>query len=348
MDLISKTDRDDLEINSWERAIIWGALTLRASNVNYADNLGADSYPYKNAVRIALSRSIVDGALTANLKIEATFPYHSVDALSSGGDFLLGLMQFYDGTAEAYIGNACSFIASQGYKTTDGGSGLPDDPPYIDTLESYFCWCCWQAELSLLSPLPSQLLPITVDFFEETRPNATLKIVANIPIDYEAFRESENLICSCLPFSTQLSPAGLRAFSWDEITRKPTFSDVATSGDYNDLENTPSIPSSLEELARFNELVRSINNTAPDPVTGNVDLTLNVGSVDWGNVNNKPTFSDVTLLRIMGAKISLETSRCRCDRFKQCRWGKLRRRGAHPHHPTVSFTANHPRIYDFG
>ncbi|WP_035827953.1 hypothetical protein, partial [Crocosphaera watsonii] len=91
------------------------------------------------------------------------------------------------------------------------------------TLESYFCWCCWQAELSLLSPLPSKLLPITVDFFEETRPNATLKIVANIPIDYEAFRESENLICSCLPFSTQLSLAGLRAFSWDEITKKPCY-----------------------------------------------------------------------------------------------------------------------------
>ncbi|MDJ0661578.1 MAG: discoidin domain-containing protein [Crocosphaera sp.] len=231
--------------------------------------------------------------MTANLRIEATLPYDSVDGLTSGGDFPVGLYEFHSELTEIYAGGTCSNLASEGYKITNGGSGLPAEPSYIETLEQYFVWVCWQAELSLLSPLPSQLLPITVDFFEESTPNATIKVVANIPIDYEAYKDCENLVCSCLPLSSQISPAGLRSFSWEEITGKPTFEDVAFSGDYSDLTNTPSIPSSLDELNRFNELIRTINNTAPDPVTGNVDLTLDVGSVDWANITGKPTFSTV-------------------------------------------------------
>lgn len=295
MDLISKSDRDNLELNSWERAIVWSALTLRASNVQRADSIGDNDYPYRNAVRISLSRKITDGALTATLKIEATMPYNSVNALVSGGEFLYGLLEFYQGSPEDYIGGACSDISSLGYTVTSGGSGLPADPATMDTLEAYFAWCCWQAELSLLSPLPSQLLPITVDFFEESSPSASLKIVANVPIYYEAYKHSENLVCSVLPFSAQLSPAGLRSFSWEEITNKPSFADVSTSGDYADLANTPSIPSSLDELTRFNELIRTINGNAPDPNTGNLDITLDVGTVDWINVTNRPNFADVSV-----------------------------------------------------
>ncbi len=295
MELIDKTERDDLEINNWERAIVWSALVLRASNVQHAENLGDDSYPYKDAVRLSLSRKIVDGALTATLKIEATMPYHSVDALSSGGSFLVGLLQFHDEEPEIYIESSCSFIAQGGDKVTPEGNGLPDDPPYIDTLELYFVWCCWEAELSLLTPLPNQLLPITVDFFEESQPNASIKVVANIPIDYEAYKQSHNLVCSVLPLSSQISPAGLRSFSWEEITNKPTFSEVATSGNYDDLANTPSIPSSLDELNRFNELIRTINGNAPNPNTGNIDITLDVGTVDWVNITNRPNFADVSV-----------------------------------------------------
>lgn len=293
MDLISKAERDDLELNSWERAIIWSALVLRASNVAYAENPGNEDYPYKNAVRINLARAIVDGALTANLRIEATLPYNSVDALGSGGNFLLGLYQFFEGEPEPYVGANCSQLLSYGYKVTPHGLNAPNEPEYIETLEKYFVWCCWEAELSLLSPLPNKLLPITVDFFEESTPTATIRVIANIPIDYEAYKDCENLVCSCLPLSSQISPAGLRSFSWEEITGRPTFNDVAFSGDYSDLTNTPSIPSSLEELNRFNELVRTINGEAPDPTTGNVDLTLDVGSVNWTNVNDKPNFTMV-------------------------------------------------------
>ena len=295
MELIDKVARDILELDSWERAIVWSALSLRASNVSYASSPGNEQYPHTNSVRIALSRAINDGALTANLKIEATLPYNSVAGMSSGARFIDSLQELYSGLAVHFTGEKCSILSGLGEKVTDGGTGLPTEPDYVNTLEKYFLWVCWESELSLLSPLPSQLLPITVDFFEESQPSATIKVVANVPIDYEAYKDSENLVCSVLPFSAQLSPAGLRSFSWEEITNKPTFADVATSGEYDDLSSTPSIPSSLDELNRFNEVIRTINGNAPDPNTGNIDITLDVGTVDWVNVTNRPNFADVSV-----------------------------------------------------
>lgn len=42
--------------------------------------------------------------------------------------------------------------------------------------------------------------------------------------------------------------SGSASVSWNDVTDKPVFDDVATSGDYNDLDNTPDIPSQLSEL----------------------------------------------------------------------------------------------------
>lgn len=36
--------------------------------------------------------------------------------------------------------------------------------------------------------------------------------------------------------------------SWEDITDKPTFAEVATSGDYSDLDNTPTIPTKTSDL----------------------------------------------------------------------------------------------------
>ena len=51
-----------------------------------------------------------------------------------------------------------------------------------------------------------------------------------------------------------------KAVSWDEIENKPNLADVATSGDYNDLSNKPTIPSTtgLASEAYVNEKVAAI------------------------------------------------------------------------------------------
>lgn len=54
-------------------------------------------------------------------------------------------------------------------------------------------------------------------------------------------------------FATKANAAGISggpggSTAWNDITDKPTFADVATSGDYDDLINTPSIPTTLTDL----------------------------------------------------------------------------------------------------
>ena len=51
-----------------------------------------------------------------------------------------------------------------------------------------------------------------------------------------------------------------KVVSWDEIENKPNLADVATSGDYNDLSNKPTIPSTagLASEAYVNEKVAAI------------------------------------------------------------------------------------------
>jgi hypothetical protein len=72
-------------------------------------------------------------------------------------------------------------------------------------------------------------------------------------------------------------PAAQVNSDWDavsgvaQILNKPTLAAVATSGDYNDLTNLPTIPSNLDDLSDVN---------APAPTNGQV-LSYNSTSGDW-------------------------------------------------------------------
>lgn len=56
-----------------------------------------------------------------------------------------------------------------------------------------------------------------------------------------------------------LSVANSGDVTWDSILNKPNFSDVATSGDYDDLLNKPTIPASLSELENDTDFVSDPN-----------------------------------------------------------------------------------------
>ena len=59
--------------------------------------------------------------------------------------------------------------------------------------------------------------------------------------------------------------------SWSQITGKPTFSTVATTGNYNDLSNKPTIPAAYDDTALRNRV--TANEQAIDSLQG-VDLSL--------------------------------------------------------------------------
>lgn len=70
--------------------------------------------------------------------------------------------------------------------------------------------------------------------------------------------------------------------AWGDITGKPTFSTVATSGNYNDLSNKPSIPSKMTVTRlRSSTSYNTSNSTLSNG--GNYDLLILIGKVTSSN-----------------------------------------------------------------
>lgn len=66
----------------------------------------------------------------------------------------------------------------------------------------------------------------------------------------------------------------ITSVSWSDITDKPNFSTVATSGSYNDLSNKPTIPTKVSDLTNDSGYITGIA---------------------WGDITSKPSFSDIAI-----------------------------------------------------
>lgn len=82
--------------------------------------------------------------------------------------------------------------------------------------------------------------------------------------------------------------AGLSSVAWDDVTDKPTFATVATSGSYNDLSNKPTIPSKTSDLTNDSGFITGYTET--DPVF-TASAAHGITSSDITAWNNKSDFS---------------------------------------------------------
>jgi plastocyanin len=79
-------------------------------------------------------------------------------------------------------------------------------------------------------------------------------------------------------FSAKATAAGISGATpnWADITNKPSFATVATSGLYTDLSNTPTIPSDISDLTDNSNLLAEGSGVSADPEYNNgaiIDLT---------------------------------------------------------------------------
>ena len=94
--------------------------------------------------------------------------------------------------------------------------------------------------------------------------------------------------------------------SWNDVSNKPSFATVATSGSYNDLSNKPTIPTvnnATLTIQKNGTNVATFTSNSNTDVTANIsvptktsDLTNDSGfltGVTWNDVNNKPSFATV-------------------------------------------------------
>ena len=81
------------------------------------------------------------------------------------------------------------------------------------------------------------------------------------------------------------------AVDWSKVQNKPNFANVATSGDYNDLSNKPTIPSveGLASEAYVNEKVAAIKVPSLDGYAKTADLSTVATSGSYNDLADKPT-----------------------------------------------------------
>ena len=82
----------------------------------------------------------------------------------------------------------------------------------------------------------------------------------------------------------------ITSVSWIDITNKPSFSDIAISGSYNDLVDTPTIPTRTSELTNDSGYITSVSW---NDVTNKPNFSTVATSGSYNDLSNKPTIPKV-------------------------------------------------------
>lgn len=130
-------------------------------------------------------------------------------------------------------------------------------------------------------------------------------------VDTVVTENSLNLVTSGAVYDAIQEGGGSETVGWDDITNKPDFKTVATSGSYSDLTNKPIIPTKTSQLTNDSSFVndyqlsgkqdkltsgtniKTINNQS---ILGSGNIDIQGGgseSVAWGDITGKPDFKAV-------------------------------------------------------
>lgn len=98
-------------------------------------------------------------------------------------------------------------------------------------------------------------------------------------------------------------------YTFDEITNKPNFAVVATTGSYNDLTNKPTVPTKTSDLANDSGFITGYTESDPtvpawakqsskptytyNEITGKPTLSTVATSGNYNDLSNRPTLSAV-------------------------------------------------------
>ena len=91
------------------------------------------------------------------------------------------------------------------------------------------------------------------------------------------------------------SGGSVETVDWDNIQNRPDFAEVATSGDYNDLDNRPAIPTVSDATINIYQGSTLKGSFSLNQENGqNINLEAGgSGSTDWSDIQNKPNFATV-------------------------------------------------------
>ncbi len=190
--LETKADRDFINIDSFERAIVYSLLLLYKAIKDPNNPVPANENPYINAISFNLPDR---EATTTNLNATVNLPFNRIEAAELGGNYLESLGTF-GSTNPAPLEINCSPSTSEFVE-------LISEPDYINTLEKYFAWLCHIVKGDLLLTNLQNSNVIQTQFLNENPDFPKLRIQLRLPINFRNYLRTNSLICSVEALLTQ-------------------------------------------------------------------------------------------------------------------------------------------------
>jgi hypothetical protein len=175
MDLAPKTLRDAYGIDSFERAIVWSSLVLRAGYIL------SDNAVIKDAVQLTLQLSGTEVNLVQNIIIRASLLVKN-NSLIQGANVLANIEERFFGSL--------SWLGASSNPSIGDFTPIVPEPPNL-SLEGYFYWACQSVIANDISQYRRiQIIPI----FKGTANPFTLDTQISLKFDYATFLETNNLV----------------------------------------------------------------------------------------------------------------------------------------------------------
>lgn len=177
MDLPSKILRDVYGIDSFERAIVWSSLILRAGYQLSEDTV------IKDAVQITLQLTGTGENLVQNIVIKNSLLIEN-QSLIEGANLLGNIKERFLGSLDWVGGNCEPSIG-------DFNAILPD--PQNLSLEAYYYWACQNVLASDINQYRNvQIIPI----YKGLVTPFALDTVVRVKFDYPTYLKTNNLVCA--------------------------------------------------------------------------------------------------------------------------------------------------------
>ncbi|MGL5871281.1 MAG: hypothetical protein ACRC2R_02745 [Xenococcaceae cyanobacterium] len=182
--LISRQDRIEIGIDTFERAIIWAAFTLRAANTSPDNPIPKKENPYYNAIRISKQDTQQADAARSVINISAKFPYNWEPFLAYTGDLFENIKEIANWEYKTVV---MSVNPSQGLFVP-----IENEPVEIITLEQYFVW----AIVQLSKYLYPSFANVNYRFLEEDPTEPSLVIDVALPYDFVQYSNTRSYLAS--------------------------------------------------------------------------------------------------------------------------------------------------------
>jgi len=177
-----KAKRDEIGIDTLERAIVYSASLLKACYT-------AQNQASKVDQTITIGHS-KDSQNQASIFIEAKLGFDNIDALKDGG-LILNNLQIKE---DVELLETQYFCIKSSIEKHPVMNNLPVE---IKSLEHYFYYHC----AFLRAFLPNDNKSIEIEFLENTNTGGRVQIKTRLPFDYSRWLSGSNYVCTVSSFA---------------------------------------------------------------------------------------------------------------------------------------------------